>query len=863
MLDDRRGLNQHFQLYSKQVRQECTFTSASGVFEKPLWVPTGSSMVINACSSSDGGGSFLDNSGINQIRVMEEQWWLDVVTAGSMVVPSSLSQQENSVLSAIVEVGVPRQHVEDLESMLLTQPADPTITKWLTGDGQTYGQGAILSVQGSAAMDTSMFGQDSWSSNQHHSDYPLGDNSLNGQILHDHIAGNTFSSPLNSCISLSPSSPPSSELNFLHTYTSLPRPLSLPSHLRSISFNPPKRTEVFVPSTIATPIASMDETRGHSFSAPSFVVGTMSLSPNASATEEYYGQCLLVGNSLPEGQLSLENTYTVHQSSSVMKEGPVAMEGSLSSSPSSVPASHVNLPFLTPTYYRHETDKEFGQSSIFQQSFSSVVPCDSVHQQMTIPAVMSRDCQLHRQRPWNTEKTYSQRRQFGPEIRSLNATGEWKPETSKSRTSGALSPLSSEPGFNTRSSMQAGSSFLQARSQEEEDVNLDTGQMDGGVISEGGLAIVNLLLRAAEAVDVGNAEMAKAILARLNQHISPTREKSIHRVAHYFRQALVTRLMGVENFAVHFSQIRALSPIEEFLKINAYVRFCEVSPYPKFAHFTANQAILEALEGEEALHVIDFQMGAGAQWASFLQDIASLRAAGKLVPTVRLTAVGTRVDEIRATGANLGHFARMMNIALEFQAVVTRPECLDVCMLGLRDHEAVAGNFIFSLHELLDGETSSGLSTVLKSVFNARPKVVTVVEQEANHSGPFFQQRFSEALQYYMFLFDSLTSSLDAGADSSVNSSIESHLLAPEIMNIVAFDGVARVERHERLEQWRKRMLAAGFSPRPLSDASQFQAEKLVTQISARRGFLVTRDQGSLLLGWQGRPLLAASSWIC
>lgn len=846
-----------------QVRQGCTSTIASGMIEELLKLPTESSMVINACSSSDGGGSVLDNIGNNQIKVMEEQWWLDVVPVGSTAVPSALSQQENTVLSAIVEVGFPRQHIEDLESMLLSQAGDPTIVKWFVGDGQPYGQGTVQSVEDSTAMDTLIFGQDSWSCNRHQSEYPLGHNSLNGQILYDHIAGNNFSSPIQSRISFSPSSSPNSEPNFLHTHSSLPISLSLPSHLRSILLTPYKRTEVFVPSTIATPIASMDETRDHSMSAPSFTAGTMPLSPNASATEDHFGQCLLVGTSMPEGQVSQQHTYSVRQSSSVM-DGLVAMEDSLSSSPSSVHASYVNLPSLSSTYYHQETDKEFGQSSALQESFSSLFSSDSLHQQMVIPSVMSPNCRLYRQRSWITETKSLQCHQFGPENSSSIATGEWKPEASKIRLSGSLSQLSSEPVFYTRSSTQPGGSFLHARSQRKpEDVNLDTGQMDGGVICEGGLAVINLLLRAAEAVDIGNAEMAKAILARLNQHISLTREKSIHRVAHHFRQALVTRLMGSENFAEQFSQIRTLSPIEEFLKIKAYVQFCEVSPYPKFAHFTANQAILEALDGEEALHVIDFQMGAGAQWASFLQDIASLRAAGKLVPTVRLTAVGTRADEILATGANLGHFARMMNIALEFQAVVTRPECLDVCMLGLRDHEAVAGNFIFSLHELLDGETSNGLSTVLKSVFEARPRVVTVVEQEANHSGPFFQQRFSEALQYYMFLFDSLTSSLDAGADSSVNSGIESHLLAPEIMNIVACDGVARVERHERLEQWRKRMLAAGFSPRPLSEASLFQAEKLVSQISTRRGFTVTRDQGSLLLGWQGRPLLAASSWIC
>lgn len=864
-LDDRSGLNSHLQHYcSKQLSQGGAFMSASGVNSELLGVSTDSSTVLNTWSG-DGGGCVSQKARNNQMRPVEEQWWVDFISPGSIVVPSTLSQLENNALSATVEFGVPKQQIEDFERMLLTQTADPTNMKWFSGDGQTYGQGDIQPVLDSGGMDTTMFEQDSWSSNQYQSSQHNVDNSLSRQIPHECTTGDTFSS-LNSSISFPSSSPkPNSDSSFLHSsYSSLPRALSLPSQLYDISINSLNHTGATGPLPTAALIASIDGPGGHSFSAPESFVAAMPLSPNAPATGKCYARSPMVGNSMSGGQHSLGNTYSVHETNLVMEEGSVAMQGSLSSSPSSVHAPSNNIASLTSGFHHPEDDKEVGQRSILVRSLSSLVSTDFQNQPLKSPSVMSGDYLLQRQRSWTGGRVASRWNRAGPDNRSPEVTGYWKSETMNNRTGCALSPLSSIPGSNPSCPQHASSSFQQAGVERKlEDVKLDTGQVEGGVIPEGGLAIVHLLLRAAEAVDIGNAEMAKAILARLNQHISPTREKSIHRVAHYFREALVTRLLGAENFVAQLSQDRTLSPLEEFHKINAYVRFCEVSPYPKFAHFTANQAILEALDGEEAMHIIDFQMGAGAQWASFLQDIASLKAAGKVISKVRLTAVGTRADEIRATGANLCNFARMMNIALEFQAVVTRPECLDVSMLGLRDNEAVAGNFIFSLHELLDGETCNGLSTVLKSVLQARPKVVTTVEQEANHSGPFFQQRFSEALQYYMFLFDSLTSSLEAGADSSVNSSIESCLLAPEIMNIVACDGVARVERHERLAQWRVRMLAVGFSPRPLSVASQVQAERLVTQISARGGFQVIRDQGGLLLGWQGRPLLAASSWIC
>ncbi|KAG0572825.1 hypothetical protein KC19_VG128400 [Ceratodon purpureus] len=860
-LNGRRGLNQHHQHYhSKQLNQGGAFVSASEVMKETTDVSTESSVVYNAWGSHDGGGTLLENRRINLLKSVEEQWWVDVLASRSMVIPSTLFQQENI---ACVEFGVPRHQVEDPRCMALTHSEDSAIVKWLSGDGQIHGQSEIQRAQTTGDMDNVMFEQDLLSSNQTQFGQHLGDDLLSSHGLHDLNYRETFSSHLSSSISHPPAScEPKSDSKFLHDHTSLPRAFTFPSPVHDISLNLANHTGVSA-SMIATPFLNMDEPGGPSVSATAPVVGATRFSPDAFSTAEYYAQYFLFGNSTSEGQLSYRNTNAVHQTSLLVDEGPAVLRGILPTSPSSVHSLCPNMSSFTSAYFHQEIDKLFEERSPLQPVISSLAIADSPSQQILIPPAMSGEYPISPQLSWNLEKMPFQLHQSCQENGSPKVNCAWKADTLQDCVGGAFSPLPSASSFSLSSNHTGLSAYYIGDDRKHEDAKLDTGQMEGGVIPEGGLTIVHLLLRAAEAVDIGNVDMAKAILARLNQHISPNREKSIHRVAHYFCEALVTRIIGVENLTTQLFQNRTLSSIEEFHRINAYVRFCEVSPYPKFAHFTANQAILEVLEGEEAMHVIDFQMGAGAQWASFLQDIASLRTAGKLVPTIRLTAVGTRADEIHVTGANLCNFARMLNISLEFQAVVTRPECLDVSMLGLRDNEAVAGNFIFSLHELLDGETSDGLSAVLKSVLDARPRVVTTVEQEANHSSTSFQQRFSEALQYYVFLFDSLTSSLQAGADSSANSGIESYLLAPEIMNIVACDGVSRVERHERLEQWRERMLAAGFSPRPLSDASLFQAEKLVSQISARHGFQVSRDQGGLLLGWQGRPLLAASSWIC
>ncbi|KAJ4951305.1 hypothetical protein NE237_028137 [Protea cynaroides] len=58
------------------------------------------------------------------------------------------------------------------------------------------------------------------------------------------------------------------------------------------------------------------------------------------------------------------------------------------------------------------------------------------------------------------------------------------------------------------------------------------------------------------------------------------------------------------------------------------------------------------------------------------------------------------------------------------------------------------------LHRLLSSEQS--LETVLAWIRSLNPKIVTMVEQEANHNQPGFLERFTEALYYYSTMFDSL-----------------------------------------------------------------------------------------------------------
>lgn len=381
-----------------------------------------------------------------------------------------------------------------------------------------------------------------------------------------------------------------------------------------------------------------------------------------------------------------------------------------------------------------------------------------------------------------------------------------------------------------------------------------------GAAAEEVQVIVEQLLKAAEAVELGNLDHAQAILARLNQHLSPL-GKPLHRAAFYFKEALASRILnttGGDNRnatgtgGTGTSNIP--SPLDMVYKISAYKSFSESSPLAQFAHFTANQALLEALDGAEAIHIIDFEIGLGGQWASFLQELA-VKLGG--APPVRLTALGSSASsslELQLTRDNLCNFAKQLNVPFEFELLH-----LDrIDLLRPREREAVAVNL-----SLLPSTFTShdSISRLLRFIKNLAPRAVVVVDAEtttaaaaaasaATTSAASFVHHFLEALQFYSFLFDSLDA---VNINMDAVHKIEKFLLAPKIDATISSAATP---------PWKTLFAAAGFSPVAFSNFTETQAEYLIQRLHGR-GFEVLKAHTALLLGWQGRPLVSATAWRC
>lgn len=368
---------------------------------------------------------------------------------------------------------------------------------------------------------------------------------------------------------------------------------------------------------------------------------------------------------------------------------------------------------------------------------------------------------------------------------------------------------------------------------------------------EAGIRLVHTLMACAEAVQHDDMKLADALVKHVGI-LAAAQAGAMGKVATYFAGALAQRIYKI------YPQDGLETSCWELLQMHFY----ESSPYLKFAHFTANQAILEAFAGATRVHVVDFSLNQGMQWPALMQALA-LRLGGP--PAFRLTGIGPpqpdNTDALQQVGWKLAQLADTIGVKFEFRGFVANSLAdIDAEMLDIRpsEVEVVAVNSVFEIHRLL--ARPGAVEKVLNSIKSMKPKIVTLVEQESNHNGVVFLDRFNEALHYYSTMFDSLESSA-LTQPISQDSVMSEVYLGRQICNIVACESTDRVERHETLSQWRTRMNSSGFAPVHLGSNAFKQASMLLALFAGGDGYRVEENDGCLMLGWHTRPLIATSAW--
>uniref|UniRef100_A0A6N2M0N2 Uncharacterized protein n=1 Tax=Salix viminalis TaxID=40686 RepID=A0A6N2M0N2_SALVM len=163
-----------------------------------------------------------------------------------------------------------------------------------------------------------------------------------------------------------------------------------------------------------------------------------------------------------------------------------------------------------------------------------------------------------------------------------------------------------------------------------------------------GLHLLHLLLACAEALGCRDTRLAETMLGQIWPSVSPWGD-SLQRVSYCFATGLKCRLSHLNNvnangtFTNSGAMDRSLIIREE--KMEAFHLLHQTTPYIAFGFLAANEAICQAAQEKDTLHIIDLGMEHALQWPSLMRALAS-RPEGP--PKLRITGLTDEHNLFRA-----------------------------------------------------------------------------------------------------------------------------------------------------------------------------------------------------------------------
>lgn len=351
---------------------------------------------------------------------------------------------------------------------------------------------------------------------------------------------------------------------------------------------------------------------------------------------------------------------------------------------------------------------------------------------------------------------------------------------------------------------------------------------------------------------------AEALMDILEKRVSVSGDP-LQRLGAYLLEGTRARLLS--SGSIIYKKLKCEEPTSSELMSYMYVLY-QICPYWKFAYTSANVTIKEAIENEDRIHIIDFQIAQGSQWMAMIQALSP--HAGR-PPYIRITGVDdsqsahARGGGLELVGQKLAKLAESCGVPFEFHGAAMSGCEVHLENLDVRPGEALVVNFPYILHHMPDESVSTAnhRDRLLRLVKSLSPKVVTIVEQESNTNTSTFFQRFCETLDYYMAMFESIDAS--HAKDDRQRIRAEENCVARDVVNILACEGADRVERHELFGKWRQRLMMAGFSPISLSSSVNGAVREMLKDYSPN--YRVAEADGALFLGWKNRAMSTSSAW--
>ncbi|XP_058111278.1 protein NODULATION SIGNALING PATHWAY 2-like [Magnolia sinica] len=372
------------------------------------------------------------------------------------------------------------------------------------------------------------------------------------------------------------------------------------------------------------------------------------------------------------------------------------------------------------------------------------------------------------------------------------------------------------------------------------------------------VGILHLHKAHGEAVEKGFVELAEVISRRISEKVGPL-GTIMERVGHYLYQ-------GEDKQADYLK-------LESSKNYNAAFRaFYDVCPHGRFAHFTANMAILEAMpENSKAIHIIDFDTREGIQWPSLFEALGQRQEV-----LVRLTLMkwkaghgGSPQSNYEVTESRLCEYARSVGLRLEMDEMDLEELVMEKkrvmkrggrnewmafnCMVGL-PHMGMersrrdAWEFIRIAKELITMRKTSCISNRGIITFGNGDGV----EMEMN--GGFGS--FSEGCMIHLHaLFESMEWHFPSHL-SLARTAMECLFVGPYVSSHACFP--TWQEMHETCGP----PLEMGFEGCRLSKENLMEAKEMVRESESPYGVRFGgENENEMFLEWRGTPLVRVCAW--
>lgn len=371
------------------------------------------------------------------------------------------------------------------------------------------------------------------------------------------------------------------------------------------------------------------------------------------------------------------------------------------------------------------------------------------------------------------------------------------------------------------------------------------------------LSVSHLLKAYGEAIENRVIELAEAILARLEEKACLV-GKTVQRLAYY----LIRSLDQCGGYLRHES-------ITNYRE--AFLAFYQIFPYGKFAHFSANSMIMNSLpKNAEIIHIVDFDVGEGVQWAPLIESLGRRHHKGAL----KLTSIKWEEEDCDSH-PSLGRFeeikgrllecAYYFNVKLEVEEMKIEGLVSELnkvkkkkdggndwlafnCMVNLPHMGRVRSDrHIVNFLKLAKDSVSGNTGIITFGDGNLKGRM-----DDYSGFGSFLDGQFGH--------FYALLESMDWYFPSEVlevRVVIECLFVAPYLSSL------ACLQKWEERSGWGgKDILGIGLEGWKVSEDSVAEAKELVREGESR--YWVTSDDENdnlMVLGYIGTPLVQVSCW--